>query len=129
MFDADPEFYEPVADTPTRATVAGVGKDAPTTVNAAGGKQSDSPYRCDLLPAQAVLAVAAVLKHGADKYGPNNWRAIPIGDNLNHALTHVLAYLAGDTQDDHLEHAACRILFALDLKRGAGVPHPEGGAA
>ena len=97
--------------------VFGVGKDAPTTVNEAGGKQSDSPYRCDLLPAHAVLAVAAVLKHGADKYGENNWRKITVADNLNHAMTHIFAYLAGDEQDDHLEHAACRILFALDLKR------------
>jgi len=98
-------------------TVAGVGADAPTTVNAHGGKQSASPYRSDLLPPHALLAVAAVLKHGADKYGENNWHAIPVADNLNHALTHLYAYAAGDGSDDHLEHAATRILFALDQKR------------
>lgn len=94
--------------------IAGVGADAPTTVNAAGGKQSASPYRCDLLPPQATFRVAAVLKHGADKYGTNNWHAIPVEDHINHALVHLLAFLAGDRQDDHLGHAACRAMFALD---------------
>lgn len=97
--------------------VAGVGKDAPTGVNAHGGKQSISPYRTDLLPPHALLAVAAVLKHGADKYGANNWHAIPVVENLNHAFTHLLAYLAGDISDEHLEHLATRVLFALDQVR------------
>lgn len=98
------------------SVVEGVGKDAPTTTNAHGGKQSACPCRCDLLPAHAVLAVAKVLKRGADKYGENNWHLISAAENVNHALTHLLAMLAGDGSDDHLEHAACRILFALDQK-------------
>lgn len=97
-------------------TVPGVGPDAPTTTNAAGGKQSASLYRCDLLPAKAVLAVAAVLKYGADKYGPDNWRKIARADHLNHAMTHILAYQAGDRSDDHMSHAACRLLMALETK-------------
>jgi hypothetical protein len=99
------------------SVVAGVGPDAPTTTNAAGGKQSASPYRADLLPPHALLAVAAVLKHGADKYGPNNWHKIPVSDHINHALTHLYALGAGDASDKHLEHAATRILFALDQVR------------
>lgn len=96
--------------------IEGVGPDAPTVTNAAGAKQSHVPYRCDLLPARATLAVAAVLHEGAAKYGPDNWRGIPVADHLNHAMTHVLAMLAGDTSDDHLEHAACRLLMALETK-------------
>lgn len=99
--------------TPT--PVAGVGPEAETVTNADGGKQSHVPYRCDLLPPLAVLAVASVLHHGGEKYGPNNWRQIPVADHVNHAMTHLFASLAGDRQDDHLEHAACRILFALEL--------------
>lgn len=95
--------------------VAGVGPEADTVTNADGGKQSHVPYRCDLLPPLAVLAVASVLHHGAEKYGPDNWRKIPVNDHVNHAMTHLFASLAGDRQDDHLEHAACRILFALEL--------------
>jgi hypothetical protein len=95
-------------------SVSGVGPDAPTKTNATGGRQSDSPYRSDLLPPHALLAVARVLKHGADKYGENNWHLIPVREHIDHALTHILAYLAGDASDDHIEHAACRILFAAD---------------
>ena len=94
--------------------IKGVGKDAPTKVAENGAKQSDSPYRTDLLPAQALLSIAAVLKGGADKYGPNNWRKIPLVDHINHAMTHLYALLAGDTSDDHLSHAATRMLFALE---------------
>lgn len=95
--------------------VAGVGPEAPTVTNEKGAKQSGSPYRCDLLPAQASLHVAGILKYGADKYGDNNWRGIPIADHLNHALTHIFAWLAGDSQDDHLGHAACRLMMALEV--------------
>ena len=62
--------------------IAGVGKEAPTAVNELGGKQSSSPYRCDLLPPHACLAVAEVLKHGADKYGDSNWHKIPVHDHI-----------------------------------------------
>src|SRR4051812_9165295 len=96
------------------AVVEGVGTDAPIVANERGGKQSHAPYRCDLLPPLAVLAVAKVLAHGAAKYGPHNWHAIPVADHINHAMTHVYAWLAGDKSDDHLGHAACRIVMALD---------------
>lgn len=134
-----PDQFEPDSDVARRmrpaareeagepdTVIEGVGKDAPVTVNAAGGKQSHCPYRVDLFPPRAALAVSAVLKHGADKYGENNWHLITVGENLNHALTHIFAFLAGDGSDDHLEHAACRVLFALDQKLAG---RPKGGAA
>jgi hypothetical protein len=111
------------------ATVDGVGPDAPVVVNEKGAKQSGTPYRTDLLPALATLEVAKVLKYGADKYGDNNWRGIPVGDHLNHMMTHALAFLAGDQSDDHLGHMACRALMALETHKtaplGAGRPHPK----
>ena len=96
--------------------IAGVGPEAPIVVNSKGGKQSRSRHRCDLLPARATLYVAEVLEQGAAKYGPNNWRSIPCEDHINHALVHLFSYLAGDRQDSHLEHAACRALMALEMK-------------
>ena len=100
------------------ATVSGVGPDAPTVQNVAGGKQSDSGRRMDLVPATAILAVSKVLDCEGGKYGPTNWRLIKTESHLNHALVHIFAYLAGDAQDDHLEHAACRALMALEQKLG-----------
>lgn len=111
-------FYWESSLMPVRVdqpVVPGVGPDTPTAVNAAGGKQSDIPYRCDLLPAKGVLDVARVLKAG-EKYGKDNWRLIPQSDHINHAMTHILAKQAGDASEDHLAHAACRLLFALETK-------------
>lgn len=98
----------------SKRIVEGVGPDAPIITNAKGAKQSASPYRCDLLPASATLAVAKVFAYGAEKYGANNWRGLPLEDHLNHVLTHILAFLAGDESDEHLGHAGCRMMMALE---------------
>lgn len=87
--------------------------DAPTVVNEYGGAQSDLPVRFDLIDAKALFEIAKVHDHGARKYGANNWRHIHVDDHLNHLLTHVYAYLAGDETDEHLSHACCRAIFAL----------------
>lgn len=96
----------------------GVGPDAPTVENAEGARQSSTPYRFDLTPPLALAKIAMVQSHGADKYGEWNWMGIPTEDHLNHALAHIHAYVAGDVQEgdvvEHLGHAACRILYALD---------------
>ncbi len=91
--------------------VVGVGPDADVVTNDKGAKQSATPYRLDLLPPLAILRLAEVLAHGAAKYGDENWRGIAPGDHLNHALAHVFAQLAGDTQDDHPGHALCRMVM------------------
>jgi hypothetical protein len=88
-------------------------------MNPAGGKQSHIPYRCDLLPALALLEVAQILAEAAPKYGEDNWRKIATADHINHAVTHLLAHLAGDRSDAHVGHAACRVLFALEVARDA----------
>lgn len=92
-----------------------VSPEAMTETNADGGSQSHIPVRFDLIDANAMFAMAAVLHEGAGKYGEGNWRKIPIRDHLNHLLMHVNAYLAGDTTDDHLSHALCRATFALGV--------------
>lgn len=99
---------------PLKKIIPGVGQGAPTVVNSKGGKQSSSPYRCDLLPAAASLHIASILKGGAEKYGDNNWRKIESISHVNHALVHIFSHLHGDTQDDHLGHAACRMVMALE---------------
>lgn len=42
--------------------ITGVGKDTPTTTNDQGGKQSDLPYRADLLDGPAILTLSASLR-------------------------------------------------------------------
>jgi hypothetical protein len=100
------------------AVVEGVGKDAPTVTNDKGGKQSKVIYGMDCLPPKAILDVARTLEEGRQKYGKDNWKQIEIDSHLNHALIHMFAYIAGDTSDDHLNHATCRLMFALELHLG-----------
>lgn len=80
-----------------------------------GAKQSKALGRFDLFPAFALAKGAEILNIGAIKYGEENWRGIPIRDNVNHALAHLYAYLVGDTSEDHLGNAFCRTAFALEL--------------
>lgn len=112
----DGAFFPEVIPEVKAKGIEGVGADAPIAVNAAGGKQSATPYRADLLQPFALLHLAKINKYGSDRYGDFNWHKIPISDHLNHALVHLLAHLAGDTQDDHLGHAAWRVVSALDQK-------------
>lgn len=102
----------------SKNVIAGVEPDAPVIENTNGGKQSDTPYGFHLVPTSAIFAAAQVLKYGADKYGETfehrNYTKIPCVDHLNHALQHIYAFLAGDTQDDHLGHALVRLMFAYD---------------
>lgn len=105
--------------------LSGMGKDAPIDTNPHGGRQSASPYFFRGLPPLALAAVAALLKSGAEKYeagaygGPfadpiiRNWHKIEDWEHIEHALQHLIADLAGDTQDDHLTHACLRLMMAL----------------
>lgn len=95
--------------------IEGVGPSVETVVNARGGKQSSNPYRCDLFPAAAYLHLARILAVGAEKYGEFNWHEVTFSEHINHALTHIKAYGAGDRQDDHIGHAACRMVMALEV--------------
>jgi hypothetical protein len=94
--------------------IDGMGPDTPETANERGARQSDIPYRFDLLPTSALFAVAQVLKRGAEKYGVDNWRGLSVEEILNHALAHGYAHLGGDTQEQHLANMACRSLMALE---------------
>jgi hypothetical protein len=96
-----------------------------TVTNSQGGKQSRLDVRFDLIPALPLFKVASVLKEGATKYGEWNWKKISMVDHINHALSHIYAYLAGDKSDEHLTHAACRILFAIDTQTDKNGHPPE----
>jgi hypothetical protein len=106
--------------------IKGVGKDAEVETLPNGAKHSRLNRAFHLLPALALSKIAEILHEGADKYEPvellnsvrANWRGIPTHSHVNHALQHLVAYLAEDTQDDHLGHAVARLMFALELREG-----------
>ena len=94
------------------AKIKGIGPGAEIIENEQGGKQSKAVAAFHLLDALAMFRIAKVLQYGASRYERDNWRKISCEDHLNHALSHIFAYLAGDTQDDHLGHAFCRLMMA-----------------
>ena len=83
--------------------------------NEKGGSQSRPLGRADLLPPKALMKIATVLGEGCNKYGEWNWKSIESKEHLNHAIIHILAHIANDTEEPHIEHAATRILFALEM--------------
>lgn len=95
------------------AKVLGIGPNAPIVIAADGAKQSHTPYAFTSIDPLALFRIAEIQKGGDEKYGPDNWRRLPVEDHINHALAHIFGHQAGDRSDDHLGHAATRLLFAL----------------
>lgn len=77
-----------------------------------GSQSSIGGRRFDLIPPSVLLDVAKVLGDGAEKYGEHNWKKIGSKDHKNHALNHIYLSLLGDTSEQHLIHAICRLIFA-----------------
>jgi 5'(3')-deoxyribonucleotidase len=98
----------------------GVGPDAPTVVNEKGGKQAEIRYAPSLADPLVMLNLFGILYKGSIDYGKWNWRRIELTDQLDHAFTHMYAWLAGDRSDDHLGHAFCRLMFAKSLELTPG---------
>lgn len=87
-----------------------------------GRKDDFGKTRFDLLPWRALEEVAKVLTKGAEKYAPENWRQVA-GWRWRYfraAIGHVAKWRMGEKLDPewglpHLAHAACCILFMIEL--------------
>lgn len=87
-----------------------------------GRKDDGGKLRVDLLPFAALEEVSRVLMHGAAKYGENNWRGVSRARYFAATLRHLFAYAKGEETDPesslpHLAHAACSLLFMLELPK------------
>lgn len=70
--------------------------------------------RLDLLPACAVIRLAKHFEAGAVKYTDRNWeKGIPIHSFIDSALRHLMKYLDGQTDEDHLCAAAWNCMCAM----------------
>ena len=70
--------------------------------------------RCDLLPACAILRLSKHFENGAIKYEERNWeRGIPMSAMLDSGMRHLLKYMDGQTDEDHLVAATWNLICAM----------------
>jgi hypothetical protein len=91
--------------------------------NSVGVKHDQNKRRLDLIPPSAFLSAGDVLTYGAKKYGPENWRKIPNGQDrfFGAALRHLMAWRSGEKTDPesglpHVAHALTNLMFLNELE-------------
>ena len=106
--------------------------------NSAGRKDDSGKDRLELIPPEAVFALARVLAFGAAKYEDRNWeKGMKWGRVFGAALRHLWAWWGGrgpttksfllgdldsETKFSHLWHALCCVTFLVAYEeRGIGV--------
>lgn len=111
--------WDGVAGHDVEKTAAPKGEPGPV----AGRKADAGKPRWDLLPHLAAAAVVRVLTFGAERYAPDGWLSVPNARTRYYAaaLRHLTAWWLGEKRDpetgeSHLAHAACCVLFLLDVE-------------
>ena len=90
--------------------------------NKPGAKYDAGKPILGAIPPNAELAIGRVLAFGASKYARDNWRLVEDAQTryMDAALRHLNAVRRGESLDSesgehHLAHAACCVLFMLEL--------------
>jgi len=84
-------------------------------------KNDDHKLRYDLIPPEAMDALARALTHGAKKYAPDNWRKCEEPWRyVRAAMGHINAYNAGkwideDSGNTHLDHAIASLAMLIGI--------------
>ena len=101
-----------------------IGHNGPSGEHYPGTKHDADKPRYDLLPPDAIDAMARVLTFGAEKYAPNQWRIVPDAVTRYQAamLRHAFAMLRGEINDPesgqpHAAHVMCCAAFLVELQK------------
>jgi len=84
-----------------------------------GVKFDDDKLPYELIAPELLVALSAVLKHGAAKYAPRNWeKGMSWGRVFGAMMRHMWAWWGGEKLDSesgmsHLWHAACCVMFLI----------------
>ena len=74
--------------------------------------------RFDLLPCYALIRLAQLYEAGANKYFPRNWeRGIPLSRYLDSAMRHLVKFLGGSRDEDHLAAVAWNVLGYIETEK------------
>lgn len=74
--------------------------------------------RFDLIPPQALLREARHFQIGAEKYGERNWeQGQPINVLIDSAIRHLVKYIEGYNDEDHLAAARWNIGCAMHFEK------------
>lgn len=80
-----------------------------------GSTRSEMKLRFDLIPKEAIEALARRLTLGAERHGENNWKqggAEFRKATLNHLMKHLLDYMEnGNRDDDNSDAIICNAAF------------------
>lgn len=77
----------------------------------------DGKGRYDLMPFIAMERLARHYENGAKKYGDHNWRkGQPLGRYFSSAMRHMIKWMMGWKDEDHLAAAAWNILCIIETE-------------
>lgn len=77
-------------------------------------KELGGKGRLDLIPASSILRLGRHFENVLKKYPQDNWKkGIPMHNFIDSALRHLLKYLNGDMDEDHLVATAWNVLCAM----------------
>jgi len=75
---------------------------------------------------QAFCVLARTLAAGRRTHRAGAWRLKAVQKHLQHARKHLDLLASGSAGEDHLAHAACRLLMALELRERTARARPAG---
>lgn len=75
--------------------------------------------RHDLIPHEGLRGAALAMGEGVPSHGENDWltnEAVTLSFNMRHVQEHIKLYMSGDRSEDHLGHAAARLMMQAKLE-------------
>lgn len=86
------------------------------TKEGAKRESNDGRGRFDLLPFEAIEALAKWMEEGSIKYGDRNWEyGLSVKDCINRMVRHAMKAANGWTDEDHLAAVMCNAAFAITM--------------
>lgn len=111
------ELVELDEDVKTEALNLSSNKEMKSFSTGAKREDKTGKGRCDLLPPAALIRLSKHFEKGAKDHGDRNWElGIPMSSFIDSGLRHLLQYMNGQTDEDHLCAAAWNILCALETE-------------